>query len=84
MVAVSTHLNKEEAGCRGWVMVDVHCGQHAGNHDERHQEDAEDQTNVQRVCSWHPVNSAVSRHHWKTMTSMKNVTVDLMYTAPYK
>lgn len=68
--SVSTHLNEEEAGCRGRVMVDVHGDQYTGNYDEHHQEDAEDQTNVQRVWTWHPVHSTVCRHHWKTTQQM--------------
>lgn len=60
------HLDEEQAGCRGRVMVDVDGDQHACDHDEHHQQDAQDQTGVKRVCSWHSVYSAVSRHHCKT------------------
>lgn len=45
-LGVSAHLDEEEAGCRGGVMVDVDGDQHAGNHDEHHQQDAEDQAGV--------------------------------------
>lgn len=60
-----SHLDKEEAGRRGRVVVDVNRDQHSGGDDERHQEDAKDQTDVQRVCARH---GAVRRHHWKTRT----------------
>lgn len=62
----AAHLNKEEAGCRGRVMVDVDCDQHACNHDKHHQQDAQDQTSVKRMSAFHPVYSTVSWHHWKT------------------
>lgn len=65
---VSTHLDEEEAGRGGRVMVDVHGDQHAGNHDEHHQEDAENQTGVQRVRAWLPVYGAVCRQHWRNKT----------------
>lgn len=48
------------------MVVDVNGDQHAGGDDERHQEDAEDQPDVQRVCTRHPVHGAVRRHHWNT------------------
>lgn len=62
----AAHLDKEEAGCRGRVMVDVDCDQHACNHDKHHQQDAQDQTSVKRMSAFHPVYSTVSWHHWKT------------------
>lgn len=68
-------LNEEEAGCRGRVMVDVHGDQHPGNHDEHHQEDAEDQTDVQRVCTWHPVHSTVCRHYLVVSEMQRDLSV---------
>lgn len=62
----AAHLDKEEAGCRGRVMVDVDCDQHACNHDKHHQQDAQDQTSVKRMSAFHSVYSTVSWHHWKT------------------
>lgn len=46
-----SHLDEEEAGRRRRMVVDVHGDQHAGGDDERHQEDAEDQPDVQRVST---------------------------------
>lgn len=43
---VTTYLDKEEAGSRGGVMVDIDGDQHTSNHDEHHQQDTEDQTSV--------------------------------------
>lgn len=65
-LGVSAHLDEEEAGCRGGVMVDVDGDQHAGNHDEHHQQDAEDQAGVERVCAWHPAHGAVCWYHRRT------------------
>lgn len=57
------HLYEEEAGCGGRVVVHVNGDQHAGNHDEHHQQDAQDQTGVQRMRARHPVDGAVSWHY---------------------
>ena len=60
------HLDEEEAGGRGGVVVDVDGDQNAGDHDEHHQEDAEDEAGVQRVCAGGPVDGAICWHYWKT------------------
>lgn len=50
-------------------MVDVHSDQHAGDHDERDQQDAEDEADVQGlVRARDPIYGAVGWHHWGTRT----------------
>lgn len=55
------------------MVVDVHGDQHAGDHDERDQQDAEDEADVQGlVRAWDPVHGAVGRHHWRTKGNTDN------------
>lgn len=60
-----TYLYEEEAGSRGRVVVDVHGDQHAGDQDERDQQDAQDEADVEGfVRAGDPVHGAVGWHHW--------------------
>lgn len=70
---LASYLDEEEAGGGGRVVVDVHGDQHAGDHDERDQQDAEDEADVQGlVRAWDPVHGAVGRHHWRTNGNTDN------------
>lgn len=79
--SVGAHLDEEEAGSRGGVMVDVDGDQHTGNHDEHHQQDAEDQAGVQRVCAWHPAHCAFCWENKQKQTH-KNIFYSFSYTDP--
>lgn len=72
---MSSHLYEEETGRGRRVVVDVHGDQHAGHHDERDQQDAQDEADVQRlVRAGDPIHGAVGRHHWRTTTRGNTLT----------